>query len=91
MHRVRKEKGLGQPEIMDRYNMKSEFNLDKSCLSRWESGTRAIDLIFLLWFADEFDVDLHWLLTGERRMSENEIVEELQKAIKTAYELSQKL
>lgn len=91
LQRVRIRNKLGQPEIMDRYNTKSGFNLDKSCLSRWESGTRAIDLIFLLWCADEFDVDLHWLLTGEKRMSENETVEELQKAIKTVYELSQKL
>lgn len=91
LQKVRKRNELGQQKIIDQYNEESGFNIDISCLSRWETGARAVDLIFLLWFADKFNVDLNWLLTGEKQVPENAAVKELKNEIKKVYELSQKM
>ena len=88
---VRKEQKLTQPQIIELYNKDTGFNISDTCLSRWESGTRAIDLIFLLWFAEKYNVDLHELLTGEKRVSENEAVEELKNKIQELHDEFQKL
>lgn len=55
------------------------WKLDKSAISRWENGKRAVSFTYLIWFAQRFDVDLHWLLTGEKSEPVSKILEEARK------------
>lgn len=80
---IREKQGLTQKEVAQEFRVCQ--TITDTALSKWESGTNAVSIIYLLWFSQRFDVDLHWLMTGERRNSQNEIKEE---ALQKVQELS---
>ncbi len=86
---IREQHGLKQNQVVERYS--SCLQITVSCLSKWENGEHKIDWLFLLWFSEEFGVDLHWLLTGENRASKNELVEEARKKASELSEILEKI
>lgn len=56
---LRKEKGLTQEQLAER------FNVSRRTVSRWETGTNMPDIDVLLSLTEFYDVDLHALLKGE--------------------------
>lgn len=79
---LRKEKGLTQEQLAER------FNVSQRTVSRWETGSVAPDLDVLLQLADFYHVDLRALLNGEKlkkKMSE-ETKETVQKMVIFHYE-----
>lgn len=73
---LRKEKGLTQEQLAER------FNVSQRTVSRWETGSVTPDLDVLLQLADFYEVDLRALLNGERvnmKMTE-ETIETVRKA-----------
>lgn len=87
--KIREGKGHSQEDVI----MKFAFvpDMDKSVLSRWENGERGINFFFLLWFAKEYNVDLQYLLTGEKKEPSSRVVPELQKKLEEILELFQKM
>ena len=57
---LRKEKGLTQEQIAEKYNV------SRRTVSRWETGTNIPDLDILISLSDFYGVDLRKLLDGER-------------------------
>lgn len=89
MMKIREEKRKSQDDVIADFAFVPDMS--KSVLSRWENGVRGINFFFLLWFIAEYDVDLQYLLTGEKREPSNSVVPELQKKLEEALELSRKL
>ena len=58
---LRKEKGLTQEELAER------FNVARRTVSRWETGANMPDLGVLVEMTDYFGVDLRELFDGERK------------------------
>lgn len=89
LEKVRTEHGIkSQMQAIDKYNKYTTEAIEHTSVNRWERGDRRVDLIYLIWFAEEFNVDLHWLITGERK---NQIVKKLIKILEMALELCKKL
>ena len=65
-----------------------ELNIDRSNLSRIESGSRGCSLDLLIQFSELFNVSLDYLILGQVRMSQDDpqkrerLKKELDKAIK---------
>lgn len=66
------------------------WEVDKSTINRWENAKREISVVYIVWFAQRFDVDLHWLMTGEKKSSST-ISTELRKKLEEVLEISKKL
>ena len=49
-----------------------KLGVDRDKISRIENGKQAIDLNLLISIGQEFNVDLHWLITGESFKSKAE-------------------
>ena len=58
---LRKEKGLSQEQLADKFNTSSRS------ISRWENGRTMPDISMLIELADFFDVDIREILRGERK------------------------
>lgn len=61
---LRKEKGLTQEQLAERFYVSSRT------VSRWETGSNMPDLDMLIELADYYDVDIREIIDGERK-SEN--------------------
>lgn len=86
--KVREEKKLTQEDII--MELSDFWELDVTTLSRWETGKRKVSLVYLLWLAQQFGVDLHWLLTGEQLTPKNDLIKEAEKKIEGALKLLKK-
>jgi len=64
LKRLRKEKGLTQEQLAER------FYVSPKTVSRWETGSNMPDVGTLIDLADFYDVDIRELIDGERK-SEN--------------------
>ena len=64
LKRLRKEKGLTQEQLAERFYVSSKT------VSRWETGSNMPDVGTLIDLADFYDVDIRELIDGERK-SEN--------------------
>ena len=64
LKRMRKEKGLTQEQLAERFYVSSKT------VSRWETGSNMPDVGTLIDLADFYDVDIRELIDGERK-SEN--------------------
>lgn len=40
------------------------YPCDVSTINRWENGKRAIDIVYLASLAENYDIDLQWIITG---------------------------
>lgn len=87
--KIREGKGQSQEDVIIKFAFVSD--MDKSVLSRWENGERGINFFFLLWFTKEYNVDLQYLLTGEKKEPSSRVVPELQKKLEEILELFQKM
>ena len=68
---LRKEKGLTQEELAER------FAVSRRTVSRWETASNMPDLSILIELADYFNVELREILNGERKSEKmNEEVRE---------------
>lgn len=67
---------LRERHLDDRKFRQDEFaeqlGVDRDKISRIENGKQAVDLNLLINIAQKFNVDLHWLITGESFKSEAE-------------------
>lgn len=86
--KVREENRLTQEDVIA--ELSDFWAIDVTTLSRWETGNRKVGYIYLLWLAQQFDVDLHWLLTGEQRIPKNDMIREAEKKIEDALKLIKK-
>lgn len=86
---IREKHGLTPKDIIKEFGVCK--GISPGCLSRWESGQRTADHIFLIWFSNRFSVDLHWLITGEIQAVKNPLVQELTENLEKAVELCRKL
>lgn len=62
---LRKSKNLTQDDMTELFYPLAPRSV--SGYSRIESGEREVSLALLVMIAEQWDVDLHWLLTGENR------------------------
>ncbi|MDD4082277.1 MAG: helix-turn-helix domain-containing protein [Sphaerochaetaceae bacterium] len=58
---LRKEKGLTQEQLAEKFNVASRT------ISRWENGSNMPDLSILVELADFYDVDIREIIDGERK------------------------
>ena len=58
---LRKERGLTQEQLAER------FNVSRRSVSRWETGSNLPDVDILIEMADYYEVDLRELIDGERK------------------------
>lgn len=58
---LRKEKGLTQEQLAERFNVSSRT------VSRWETGSNMPDVGMLVELADFYDVDIREIIDGERK------------------------
>lgn len=61
LKRLRKEKGLTQEQLAER------FYISSRTVSRWETGSNMPDLAILIELADFYDVDIREIIDGERK------------------------
>lgn len=61
LKRLRKEKGLTQEQLAERFYVSSRT------VSRWETGSNMPDVGTLIELADFYDVDIREIIDGERR------------------------
>lgn len=91
----RKSKSPNLLDVIIEYHKDTGFNISESCLSRWESGQRSVDIIFLLWFAEKYNANLRQLLTGEEPEPKDKIaqdaVQDLERVSADIAELIRKL
>ncbi|MCR5335216.1 MAG: helix-turn-helix domain-containing protein [Synergistes sp.] len=80
LRKLRKEKGLTQEQLAEKFNVASRT------VSRWETGSNMPDLSILIELADFYDVDIRETLDGERKseMMEKEEKETLLKVAEYA-------
>ena len=58
---LRKEHGLSQEQLADKFNVSSRS------VSRWENGNTMPDISIMIELADFYDIDIRDLLRGERK------------------------
>lgn len=63
---LRKEHGLSQEQLADR------FNISSRSISRWENGNTMPDISIMIELADYYDIDIRDLLRGERKSEKME-------------------
>ena len=82
LKRLRKEKGLTQEQLAERFYVSSKT------VSRWETGSNMPDVGTLIDLADFYDVDIRELIDGERKseMMDNETKDTLKKVAAYATE-----
>lgn len=61
LKRLRKEKGLTQEQLAERFYVSSRT------VSRWETGSNMPDVAILIELADFYDVDIREIIDGERK------------------------
>ena len=61
LQRLRKEKGLTQEQLAERFYVSSRT------VSRWETGSNMPDVGTLIELADFYDVDIREIIDGERK------------------------
>ena len=61
LRRLRREKGLTQEQLAERFNVSSRT------VSRWETGSNLPDVGTLIELADFYDVDIRQIIDGERK------------------------
>ena len=61
LKQLRKEKGLTQEQLAERFYVSSRT------VSRWETGSNMPDLSTLIELADYYDVDIREIIDGERK------------------------
>jgi len=61
LKRLRKEKGLTQEQLAERFYVSSRT------VSRWETGSNLPDVATLIDLADYYDVDIREIIDGERK------------------------
>lgn len=83
--KVREENQLTQEDMIA--ELSDFWELDVTTLSRWETGHRKVSYIYLIWLAQQYKVDLHWLITGEHRTPKNDVMKEVEKKIGDALKL----
>jgi len=86
---VREQNKLTQQDIAD--ELGDFWEIDKSTICKWENGTNGVSFVYLLWLSQQFDVDLHWLLTGQRRSPKETIAAEIREKLEEVCKISQKL
>ena len=82
LKQLRKEKGLTQEELAEK------FFVSGRTVSRWETGSNMPDLSILIEIADFYEIDIREIIDGERK-SENmneETKDTLKKAAEYCYE-----
>lgn len=84
-----KELGLTQEKLVKAY--RECQNITCTCLSKWGKGKNGVDLLFLIWLSEEYHVNLHWLITGEKVTPRDEVAEKLIETLESALEISKKL
>ena len=84
---LRKEKGLTQEELAEKFYTSSRT------VSRWETGKTPPDLNTLIELADFYDVDIREIIDGERKENymDKETKETLQKVAEYAEEENKRL
>ena len=87
LKQLRKEKGLTQEELAEKFYTSSRT------VSRWETGKTMPDLNSLIELADFYDVDIREIIDGERKEKnmEKETKETLQKVAEYAEEENKRL
>ena len=82
LKRLRKEKGLTQEQLAERFYVSSKT------VSRWETGSNMPDVGTLIDLADFYDVDIRELIDGERKseMMDKETKDTLKKVAAYACE-----
>ena len=87
LKQLRKEKGLTQEEIAEKFYTSSRT------VSRWETGKTMPDLNTLIELADFYDVDIREIIDGERKENnmDKETKEALQKVAEYAEEENKRL
>ena len=63
---LRKEKGMTQEELAERFGVSSRS------VSRWENGNTMPDLVLLVELADYYGVDIREIIDGERKTEKSE-------------------
>ena len=61
LKRLRKEKGLTQEQLAEK------FYISSRTVSRWETGSNMPDVVMLIELADYYDVDIREIIDGERK------------------------
>ena len=89
LQRLRKEKGLTQEQLAERFYVSSRT------VSRWETGNNMPDVGTLIELADFYDVDIREIIDGERKgeIMDKEMKDTLKKvdAYQKAKDLDQKI
>ena len=87
LKQLRKEKGLTQEELAEKFYTSSRT------VSRWETGKTMPDLNTLIELADFYDVDIREIIDGERKKNsmDKETKETLQKVAEYAEEENKRL
>lgn len=89
LQRLRKEKGLTQEQLAERFYVSSRT------VSRWETGSNMPDVGTLIELADFYDVDIREIIDGERKgeIMDKEMKDTLKKvdAYRKAKDLNQKI
>ena len=87
LKQLRKEKGLTQEELAEKFYTSSRT------VSRWETGKTMPDLNTLIELADFYDVDIREIIDGERKENntDKETKETLQKVAEYAEEENKRL
>ncbi len=82
LKRLRKEKGLTQEQLAERFYVSSRT------VSRWETGSNMPDVAILIELADFYDVDIREIIDGERKgeIMDKEMKDTLQKVAEYANE-----
>lgn len=82
LKRLRKEKGLTQEQLAERFYVSSRT------VSRWETGSNMPDVGVLIELADFYDVDIREIIDGERKseIMDNETKDTLKKVAAYATE-----
>ena len=82
LKRMRKEKGLTQEQLAER------FYVSYKTVSRWETGSNMPDVGTLIDLADFYDVDIREIIDGERKseIMNNETKDTLKKVAEYAVE-----
>ncbi|MBQ2734672.1 MAG: helix-turn-helix domain-containing protein [Clostridia bacterium] len=83
---LRKEKGLTQEQLAERFYVSSRT------ISRWETGSNMPDVDMLIELADFYDVDIREIINGERKSENmnNETKDTLKKVAEYVAEESKK-
>lgn len=86
LKRLRKEKGLTQEQLAERFYVSSRT------VSRWETGSNMPDVAILIELADFYDVDIREIIDGERKseIMNKETKETLRKVAEYAAEAHRK-